>query len=348
MGMYHSGSRNVSYTYEIFRNGSKLLDIYAENASITMAYDGEIKTSLSGTFLYDPMVDYLNDTINVCMTIDGIKYPIGVFIAANVTDHYSNGRKMQNIEAYDKALILKQSRIESQVYYQAGNKYLDIIQSLMLDAGISLAIIEGADYTLRTAREDWEIGTSYLEIINQLLSEINYKSLWFDAEGNARVEKYIPPSSGNINHTYGDGQFSIMQSDYQTAVDTYQSYNVFTVVVSSPDNTSEMVSTKINDNPDSPLSTTRRGRRIPAPIEKIDNIANQAALDEYVNNIMAQSMLANQEISFVTLNMPNHGVGDIVALQHDTIDGIFLETGWQMELSYSGLMQHTAKRVMQI
>lgn len=266
---YHNGSRNISYVFEVIRNGSKVFNLYAENASITMTYDGEIKTSLSGTFLYDSRIDYLNDMINACMIVDGEKYPLGVFIAANVTDHYSNGRQMQNVEAYDKALILKQSRIEVPVYYQVGEKYLDIVQSLLLDAGISSAIVEGSDYVLRTEREDWEIGASYLDIINQLLTEINYKSLWFDAEGNARIEKYIPPNANNIQHTYSKGQFSVMQSDYQTSMDIYQAYNVFTVVVSSPDNTGDIISTKVNDNPDSPLSTERRGRRIPAPIEKL-------------------------------------------------------------------------------
>lgn len=83
--------------------------------------------------------------------------------------------------------IPQRSRTEKRVLFQAGQRYTDIVQSILLELGISRIIAIQSDATLKNDRADWEIGTSWIKIINSLLAEINYQSLWFDTEGNARI-----------------------------------------------------------------------------------------------------------------------------------------------------------------
>ena len=106
-----------------------------------------------------------------------------------------------------------------------------------------------------------------------------------------------------------------------------------------------MVATAVNDNPQSRKSTFRRNMRI-ASLIKVDNIASQEELQAYADRMRNESLLSARAITFYTLNDPGHGIGDVLVLTHDDIGGIYLETGWQMQLSAGSLMTHSAKRTV--
>lgn len=339
------GYRNVAYRLEAHRNGVKYADLYCNNATISMVADGEIKTSLSASILLDNRINFLSDTICPYMEIDGVCYPLGEYIASTVSERYENGTSTLEIEAYDKGLVLQQTALEDRIYIPIGTKYTDYVGSLLTGAGISKAIISDSPQMMQTDREDWEIGTNYLEIINALLSEINYKNIWFDAEGNARVEKYQRPTDSNIDHRYSSGEMSLIQGPCSMSSDTYQAYNVFIALISSADYQEPLKAVSVNDDPNSPLSIIRRGRRIAAPVIKLNNIASQSELQEYVDNQRFASMVSTETIEFTTANLPGHGVGDVIAIDHEKLKGIYLETEWSMPLSYDGVMTHKARRL---
>jgi len=202
------------------------------------------------------------------------------------------------------------------------------------------------DDVLQTDREDWEEGTSYLTIVNALLVEIGYNPLWFDLAGRARLTRYQEASAANIAHIYKSGEDALILPDCTISEDAYSLYNVFRAVVSNPELPEPLASTAVNDYPRSRTSTVRLGRRIPAPIEKLDNIASQAALDAYVGRKRFESMLSTERVTFTTANLPIHGYLDTVALQHERLDGIYQETDWSMTLSHDGRMTHRARRVL--
>ena len=67
--------------------------------------------------------------------------------------------------------------MEKRPFFPAGERYTDRIQALLQQCGIQSAIVEDSDEIFATDREDWEIGTTVLDIVNNLLDEINYQSL---------------------------------------------------------------------------------------------------------------------------------------------------------------------------
>lgn len=205
------------------------------------------------------------------------------------------------------------------------------------------------DAVLATDREDWPIGTSYLTIINTLLSEINYESLWFDADGVCRLEPYQEPSAAIIDWRYGVTDLFLPEKhpgpDWSDETDIFDAPNVFIVTCNNPDMDAAMVATAVNDNPASKKSTFKRGMRITS-VERVDNIASQDELQAYADKRRNESLLATRAITFYTLNEPGHGVGDILALTHDEIGGIYLETGWSVTMQAGSLMTHSAKRTV--
>lgn len=348
-----NGLHVITARFDVLRNNAVTewtLEAVGDDApTVTMNADGVIKMSLAGVFRRNDNMDYLNDEIKPYLIIDGREYPVGVYMIGTCeTQSDEHGISLDQIEAYDRALKLKQKKTETRLHIDAGTKYLDAIGNLLQDAGIKMVIADEASDTIATDREDWEIGTEYLAIINALLSEINFSSIWFDLDGIARLERYAAPTSANIDHEYREGCFSIIRNNYTRKVDVFNAPNVFVVTVANPDYEDAMTATGVNDSPLSALSTVSRGRRILATPIKLDNIASQEALQQYANNLAIKSMLATEQTVFYTMLNPVHGVGDVVALYNGELQGIYEETGWMMQLKAGGKMKHTAKKVVLI
>lgn len=252
--------------------------------------------------------------------------------------------KFWQIKGMDLGRIPQRSRTEKRVLFQAGQRYTDIVQSILLELGISRIIAIQSDATLKNDRADWEIGTSWIKIINSLLAEINYQSLWFDTEGNARIQPHRQVDGTVIDHRYESGELSQIKPQVDISSDIYKAYNVFTAMVSSPEYEEPMIAVSVNDIPTSRISTVNIGR-VQAPIEKLDDIANQEELQKYVDNLRFQSMCSTETISFRTA-LNQHQVRDIVSIHHPQASGIYQETQWKMTLSYDGEMTHTAQRVV--
>ena len=68
------------------------------------------------------------------------------------------------------------------LFIAAGTKYTDAVSNIIISAGIENIEVIPSDKTLTTDRE-FEIGRSKLDIVNELLAEINYRSAMADANG---------------------------------------------------------------------------------------------------------------------------------------------------------------------
>lgn len=337
--------RTYSARVDIYRNGARLTTLQMADApQITADASAAIKMGLSGTFYFNPLADYLNDELRPIQIIDGVEYPAGVFHISRMQDSYDQFGRTTRIEAYDKGFLLKSTTTESILYLAAGTPYLTAIEQLMTGAGIALVRAEKSSAVLATDREDWPIGTDYLTIVNTLLSEINYCEIWFDANGYAVLQSEVSASAGNIQHNYnGLDVKSVLSPDCTATTDIWDKPNVFIAICQNPDLNEPLIATAENDSPSSSISINKRGRRI-SKTYKVDNIADAEALQKYANNLRNESMLASEELTIYTANMPGHGIGDTVAVQHPKISGIYKETGWNLTLAPGQLMQHDVQR----
>ena len=133
--------------------------------------------------------------------------------------------------------------------------------------------------------------------------------------------------------------------DWSDEEDLFDAANVFVVTCSNPDLDAPMTATAVNDNPASRKSTFRRGMRI-VTAQSVNNIASQDELQAYADRLRNESLMSTRTITFYTLAEGGHGVGDVIALTHDEIGGVYLETGWRMTLAAGELMTHSAKRTV--
>ena len=341
--------RDVSYRVDYLRGGVPAGTLrFSTPPSISCQRDAEIAVTLRGTFRHDESVRYLTDELAPVMIDESGEHPLGVFRAATITTSADEaGVLWDEIEAYDRTVLLTWARLEERAHWPAGTRYDAIMQHYLFADGIPLAFIDPTDAVLATDREDWPEGTTHLEIINEMLDELSYTPIWFDARGAAQLHAYTEPGDAEIAHVYSDSGARILRPGYAATMDVFDAPNVFLAIVENPDYPEPMRASAENDAPTSPLSTISRGLRIPEVI-RLDNIADQAALQAYVNRRRDESMQAAETVELGTVNEPGHGVGDVAAVSLGALAGLYREESWEMTLAAGETMTHTLRRTVML
>lgn len=342
--------RELDFRYTILRNGADYCTVDPVSGmmpTVTMLDTGEIKTTFMGTF-YDPgdAVDWLTDEIRPEIIIDGVPHSLGIYLPGTVQYAENNTSKTVAVEAYDRCWKVQTRCAETLRYFAEGLNYLDVVVSLLTDAGITSVSKAATDHTLAEDREDWGIGASNLSIVNELLAEINYKQLWFNQSGAAVLEPAAQATAENIQHVLDNTNVkSLMLPGITRTTDIYAAPNVFLCVCSNADKSGPMIAIAENTNPQSPLSLARRRRKI-TQVVSVNNIASQEELQAYANRLVTASMMRGETINVETCLLPSFGVDDVVGLKYGDFMEICIEKGWTMNLGIGGTMQHTMERVI--
>lgn len=358
--------RKLDLVFKVLRSGADYAVLRADgDPTVRCQRSAEIKMSLQGNFKADAVdasgrvvpVNWLSDEIEPVLVIDGAETPLGVFAAAKAPETDDDGHKTLAVQAFDRCWRVRDTRAETRPYWAAGTLYLTAIEQQLTACGINSVLATPSAAAFATDREDWDVGTSNLQIINELLAEISYKPLWFNSAGIAILEPLAVPRAANIQHTLTDNveRVSGLPDPAQIerligrkitrTTDVYDAPNVWICVCDNPDFPAPLTATSENSNVNSPLSTVRRGRRI---VKKVDvkNIASQLELQNYADNLRDQSLISGEIIELETALLPGYGVDDVVALHYGDFDGIGIDHEWTMNLTVGGTMTHKIEKVV--
>jgi len=275
------------------------------------------------------------------------EFPLGVFVLSTPQRSSENGSNTWDVEAYDHTIILEEDCIVAPLFIPKDTPYLEAIGTILIGAGITNVFMRDTVTTVLPSNRTFEIGTSKRSIINKLLSEINFDSIYCDADGNFIISAYTEPSASVVTGVYRDDYLSIIERDTQSEVDYYKTPNVFIAVCDNPDMEESYVSVWINDNPASMFSTIQRGRNITSDIYQPDAISSQAALDAYIKRYAIE--VTNNRYEHLTFNTalnPLHERAEVLEIRHPDISGIFIESNWTLPLRYDGRMKHEARRLV--
>lgn len=354
--------------YEVMRDNVVFGAAKATNpGEITTEASAAIKRSLSCELILPEGANMLTDELRVSVEMDardvylgdihlpftlstGERKTLGYFIATTMPKNVGpDGKARYGIEAYDRTYKVYRKRLESRSdgYIASGTLYTTAIKRLLTACGISDMLIEDSTLAISAAREDWDVGTSYLDIVNTLLSEINYNTLWFDSEGVARAEKYESPAEKVPGISYRSGRDSIILRSHTVEDDTFQSYNVFTVGCNKLEDDNAIYVFSVNDDPSSKLSTIQRGR-IAAPIVMLQDVADVQTAQDYADNLKLKSMISTETAQIQTGFNPRHETLDVIEVDIPGLAGKFEEIAWTLPLTVSSLMTHTIRRAIYV
>nr|DAT14957.1 MAG TPA: protein of unknown function (DUF5048) [Caudoviricetes sp.]DAY98481.1 MAG TPA: protein of unknown function (DUF5048) [Caudoviricetes sp.] len=289
-------------------------------------------------------INYLTDRVKIYMGIDlnGSRrwYSLGVFLLVKPTIRSG----IVSCQIYDENILVQQARIDGIKVFLKGTLYTEVLSYLLISLGFININIEPSVLALQT---DIVLdGTkTNLEWFNYFAEQINYTNLYVNADGWFISKKYVEPSPLNVGYIYEENDMSILTGEVDVTMDIWQVANIFTRIVSHPQ-LGEMTSTYINDDPTDPYSVVNREKIVDRQI--VDNIASQVELDNLTRKAAWRAKQISQDVVFGTLNMPHHEIGDILDLRSSSVNGIFVENGWSMQLKAGAVMQHKVKRLVRL
>ncbi|WP_434689689.1 hypothetical protein [Hungatella sp. SB206] len=348
------GDRMIDFRFELLdRNERKLKDL--DNVSGSIRFDSSQEIMGTGNFIVEETagVDFKETDLRIrpvfmLLTEHGwLKYPLGIYIMSSPERQTQNCGIYQNIDCYDYSTILREDKIRERLFIASGSNYVREVRNLINGAGIKKINIETS---VLMAREniEFEIGTSKLEVINALLTAINYEPLHFNGNGYAVSRRYVEPVNRRTEHSYRTDDKSLIKAGAKQSLDMYNVPNIFVRYTDDPDG-EELRSEYVNDSVGSKISTVNRGRNV-VDIESVDDIADQETLDALVRRIAIEKSQTYDTITIPTGLMPHHEYRDCIFVNETTlgVGNKYIEYAWEMELSVGGTMTHTLKRVVKL
>lgn len=346
--------RVVKFRYDLLnRNDIKIGELTVQpGGTVTMSSLAQIKRTAQFTIKDTGNIDWLNDRIRpvFCLKMpDGgwAEWSLGIFLMSSPSERIENGEKFRETECYDASLILVEDKFDDRYFIPAGTNYIDAINEILNSAGIwKINIIYHPGIT--ATDKEFEIGMDKLTAINQLLSEINYTSMWVDEHGFFTARPYVIPSEREAEYEYRNDDLSIIFPGSVHEEDLFSVPNKWVLSVSNPER-EPLRSVYVNDIPASQTSTVARGRTI-VDFREIDDVYDQTTLDDKAKRMAYEASQIYGKFVFETANMPHHSYSDILFIEH-TGHGIaakYSETSWTITLSHSGRMRHEARRVIHI
>lgn len=281
--------------------------------------------------------DMFSDRLRPVVVINGVEENFGDFIiiAAPLTD--DGKERCYDIEAYDETMILKQSALTERKYFAAGTQYLSVINTLCIDCGLSRLRGDNT-YASITVPHEYAVGTPHLEIINDLLDEINYSHIYAGTDGYLFLTKNATKIVADYNY---NEQNSTIIDQIESDTDIYKLPNVVIGYTSSPDTGTVLKYSRTNSDPESAISTTRRGYNVVAAYQ-FDDCPDLATLTEAVNYKFMEATQATEKATVVTMPDGNHIYGSYVGLGQNGKSDLFREVGWSIE--FGGKMTHNLER----
>ena len=376
----HSSNRQIDFRYELLDSQNHYLQTLTNitGASVSEYMLSQIKRTAKFNLIEDGTeIDFLNNRIKPVMRlfipegrilardyaffshiqsaelrkVEGslntgwVEFPLGVFLLSSPTRNDGIASVYREIEAYDLTLILRDDKFLDRYTIMQGEKFYDALVGILASAGITQYNVEQTDKVLPRTIE-FEPGTAKLEAINDLLTMLNYTPIYVDEVGYFTSRLYVSPTDRSADYVYFDDNESVIHMGVVEELDTFNVPNVFFAVRTNEEE-EPLMSTHINDNPDSPTSTVNRSRQI-VDHREIDDIADQEALDAYVKRVAFDASQVYGRIQFNTALMPFHGYADVLQLRYEGLDinDKYLELNWEMELQVGGRMKHELRQVV--
>ena len=346
-----SSDREVRFEYSITNSlGANLGYIEIQEGRISFDSSSDVMRTFSGKvkksdILNLETIDYRVTPYMCLMMPNGkeAKWALGKFIIYPAMSS-ENDINMIEVSGFDLGKIALDDKNVSRYFVDSSDLYTTAISSLLNSIYTRTEITAAED--LKSFPQEWEIGTSKMKIINDLLQGINYNPLYFDENGVAICEPHISLTEREIDFTYFADNQSIIVDGIKYASNKFDIPNKWVRYTENAE-VSYLISEYTNDSYENPYSTVNRGRTI-VDAAVVEDIASQDALDAYVARIAADAMMTTEQLEFTTLNMPGHGYQECLYVDVPVygIQGKYIEKAWEMELETGGKMSHVCEKVV--
>ena len=234
----------------------------------------------------------------------GIEEPLGVFLVSSAPEEWSSTGRSLSIDLLDRATVLEQDKLAASYAVGTETPILSAVKDVIESAGESINIDASVTTTLGSAMV-WPATTPKLQIVNDLLSTLNYSSLWVDGRGRFRATPYVLPADRSLRYELlngkerklVDGEDSIYEPDWTRDLDLYNVPNRVVAVQAATGEAPALTGTYSNTDPDSPFSFAARGRWIVKTLEGVETPeGDDASVIAFLESKARQSLVASSAV----------------------------------------------------
>lgn len=246
--------------------------------------------------------------------------PAGVYLCAAPVEDWDDRGLRRDVELADKLSILDQDIASGDpdglaaYALDAGANVIDAVKTLIAETGESSPAIEPAAAVL-AAPMVWDVGTTRLRIINDLLDAAGYFSLFCDGWGQYQAVPYVQPSDRVPVYEsiapFSDGPQSLMDPAWKRDRDIYSIPNRFVAIGQGDGDTAALTSIATNEDPDSPYSYQSRGRWI-TQVEQGVEATSQAALDAIARARLSRATSVTNQLTVRHVFLPDLRMNSVV------------------------------------
>lgn len=316
-------TRSMQQTYEFYTvdpdswgDREKITTI--ESCSITR--DASVDTLGSASFDCNDVIDeqYVRVYLKVKQGAENDRVCLGTFLTQTPSDKFDGKRRVISLNGYTPLIELKQDYPSLGYSVRKNTPIMDTVYKLCVEnmrAPVLEAKVDKDLYSHFIANAD----DTWFSFISALMANANY-SFGLEPDGSVIFEPYIELTSMRPVWTFDDSNSSILSPEVTNERDLFDVPNVVEVVYSTDSRI--IVSTAVNDDPNSITSTVTRGHIVkyrdtkPSISENMSSESAQAYLDDYAEKLLQK--LSNVEHTLTY----SHGycpvrLGDCVLLNYE-------------------------------
>ena len=293
-------------------------------------------------------IDWFNMHARVDYVPEGMEgWPVGTFIMSApsraVDEHrVVSGIELQGLLAYADRAVLKQ------VTHHAGGGAQSLLGPLFRSFQRVPAAIELPSFALKESVYD--VGTSVLTVINDVLNAGGYSALSTDGRGTLLVSKYVRPSQRPISYRFIEGSKAIHSASWTIDRDIFAVSNVVICVGAGGTGSRQMVGETPpplvgraeNRDPKDPFSIQNRGEV--AHVETGVQAASQEIIDEIAHRILAERSAPAASLVIEHMPVPI-SPGDVVEFVSQGTRMRCVVQQMEYKLSPTALVRTTMKEV---
>lgn len=248
-------------------------------------------------------IDWLHDRIRITHIGEGgVRTPMGVWLLSVTGRDTSGPVTTAPVQLSDKTELLN-APVGDWYTVDAGTTVLDHVIGIVESRGgtVAAAMCPWRSTETLSNPQTWDPaeGTTWLQVINDLLGLINYQSLWADMDGNLRLTPYLLPSQRPVVGAYGERATDLlMRPQWGDEAELFAIPTGVRVFVDGDEDTEGFVGSA--DLPDDhPLSAVSRGREV-LRVERGEATSQQVA-DGLAERYLSES---TQVLRSVTVTHP--------------------------------------------
>lgn len=287
--------------------------------SCTINRDSTVETLGSATIDVTELVGECYIRVYMIAIQKGIRYkkPLGTFLVQTPSTSFDGKMRSMSLDAYTPLLELKENPPPLGYSLFKGDNILEKAYLLTREHARAPVVMTRCDDTLSNDFVS-NVNDTWITFISDLI--LNAKYL-FDLDEMGRILFSPKQDTASLQPvwTYDDGNSSILYPDITMDHDLYGIPNIVEVIYSSGSETYR--GRAVNDDPNSPTSTVRRGRPITHvdPNPSFSGPPTELQVQEYAERLLREMSSVECTISY------SHGycpvrVGDCVRLNYSRAD----------------------------